>query len=340
MKLKPAEAARYFAKPDPDKMGVLIYGTDAMRVALKRQELIENLLGPTYEQDMRLTRMTAGDLKSDPTRLLDAIKEIGFFPGPRAVFVEDMTDLAGKDLGKSLDEWVPGDAAVIITGGNMKPTGALRKYFETHPSAYAVGIYDDPPTREEIQAELGKKGLTNIDREAMTDIEGLSRTLDPGDFRQTMEKLSLYKLGDPAPVSPADVLACAPATTEAELDDVLHATAEGRAGDLGPLLTKLEAQGLEPVRLAIAMTMHFRTLHMAASDPEGPGKGIFRARPPVHFKSRDRMIRQAGRWGVNKLESALDMIVDADLTLRSASKAPGMALMERTLIRLAYMAGR
>ena len=34
------------------------------------------------------------------------------------------------------------------------------------------------------------------------------------------------------------------------------------------------------------------------------------------------------------------MRIEADLTLRSASKAPQMALIERTLIRLAYMAGR
>ncbi|MBL6427525.1 MAG: DNA polymerase III subunit delta [Maritimibacter sp.] len=340
MKLKPAEANRHFAKPAPDTTGTLIYGTDAMRVALKRQDLLKNLLGEGAEEEMRLTRMLAGDLRADPAALSDAIKAQGFFPGPRAVFVEDATDVHGDKITQALDDWQPGDAHVVVTGGNLKPTGKLRKYFEKHPSAFAIGIYDDPMSRDEIQDELRKAGLNQIDPEAMRDLEALARSLDPGDFRQTVEKLSLYKLGDPSLLTPDDVDACAPASTEAVLDDLLHATAEGRAPELGPLLTRLEAQGIAPTRLAIATTNHFRTLHMAASDPEGPNKGIFRARPPVHFKSRDRMTRQASRWGAAKLETALDMIIEADLTLRSTSKAPQMALIERTLIRLAFMAAR
>jgi DNA polymerase-3 subunit delta len=340
MKLKTHEANRHFAKPAPDTTGTLIFGTDAMRVALKRQDLLKNLLGESAEEEMRLTRMLAGELRQDPAALSDAVKAQGFFPGPRAVFVEDATDALADKIIPALEDWQSGDAHVVVTAGNLKPTGKLRKYFEKHPSAFAVGIYDDPMSRDEIQAELSKAGLNNVDGEAMRDLEALARALDPGDFRQTVEKLSLYKLGDPSTVTPDDVQACAPASTEAVLDDLLHATAEGRAPELGPLLSRLEAQGIAPTRLAIATTNHFRTLHMAASDPEGPNKGIFRARPPVHFKSRDRMTRQASRWGASKLETALDMIIEADLTLRSTSKAPQMALIERTLIRLAFMAAR
>jgi DNA polymerase-3 subunit delta len=40
---------------------------------------------------------------------------------------------------------------------------------------------------------------------------------------------------------------------------------------------------------------------------------------------------------VRALEGAVSVLVETDLTLRSASKAPGMALMERALIRIAMM---
>lgn len=143
---------------------------------------------------------------------------------------------------------------MIITAGNLKPTSSLRKFFEKHPNAYAAGIYDDPPSRDEIQAELARAGLTQIDPEAMNDLTGLSRSLDPGDFRQTLEKIALYKLSDPSPplTPPADVEAMAPpASTEAELDDLIHVVAEGRAGEIGPLLAKLAAQA--PSRSACAL---------------------------------------------------------------------------------------
>ena len=52
MKLSPREAEGYFAKPDTDKAGLLIYGADAMRVALKRQQVLAALLGPGAEEEM------------------------------------------------------------------------------------------------------------------------------------------------------------------------------------------------------------------------------------------------------------------------------------------------
>ncbi len=340
MKLAPRDAARYFAKPDPTRAGVLIFGQDAMRVALKRQELIANLIGPGGEEEMRLSRLQAGDLRKDPAMLSDAVKSQGFFPGPRVAFVEDATETTAPVITAALSDWQEGDAQIVVTAGNLKPRGALRKLFELHPNAFAVGIYDDPPTRDEIEADLKRAGVKDISPEAMTDLAGLSRELDPGDFRQTMEKLGLYKLGDPSPVIPDDVLAVSPTSTEAGLDDLLHATAEGRSGEIGPVLARLQAQGADPVGMCIAATRHFRALHAASADPGGPGQGINRLRPPVHFKSRDRMVRQAQHWGLSRLEQALEILVDTDLTLRSAQKAPVMALMERTLIRLAMLGGR
>lgn len=91
MKLSPRDADAYFARPDAAKAGILIYGGDAMRVALKRQQILTALLGPAAEEEMRLSRMSGSDLRGDPAQVLDAVKAVGFFPGPRAVFVEEAT---------------------------------------------------------------------------------------------------------------------------------------------------------------------------------------------------------------------------------------------------------
>ncbi|WP_347311998.1 DNA polymerase III subunit delta [Defluviimonas sp. SAOS-178_SWC] len=337
MKLAGAAATRFFTKPEPDRAGLLIFGADAMRVALKRQEVIAALIGPDGEAEMRLTRIPGGDLRKDPALVDDAMRAQGFFPGPRVAFVEDAGDAAAPVLKGALAGWTPGDAMLVVTAGNLGKSSALRKAFEDHPNAYAVGIYDDPPSREEIEATLTKAGLKEIGREAMTDLLALARDLDPGDFRQTVEKIALYKFGDATPLTPADVAACAPATIEAEVDDVLHAVAEARSGDVGPLMRRLEGQGVNPVTLSIAAMRHFRTLHVAASAPGGPSEGIARMRPPVFGPRRDRMLRQAQSWGMHRLETALGILTDTDLTLRSASRAPAMAVMERALIRLAML---
>ncbi|WP_460273097.1 DNA polymerase III subunit delta [Celeribacter sp. ULVN23_4] len=340
MKLAARDAISYFAKPDPGKAGVLLYGPDAMRIALRRQEVIEGLIGKQGEEEMRLTRIAGGELRKDKTLLLDAIKEQGFFPGPRVAFVEDATDQVSETVKDALFDWREGDAQIVVTAGSLKASSKLRKLFEGHPSAYAIAIYADPPSRAEIEATLNKAGVKNISREAMTDIEALARVLDPGDFRQTLDKLSLYKFEDDSPVTSEDIQNCAPATTEAEVDDVLNVVAEGRANELGPLMVKIAGQGIDPVALSIFTMRHFRSLHAAASHPSGASAGIAAARPPIFGPRRDRMTRQASNWGMFKLETALGILTDTDLTLRSSSRAPTMAVMERTLLRLAMLAQR
>ncbi len=333
MILKGAEAARYCARPDPARAGLLIFGADPMRVALKRQEAIAALIGPGGEAEMRLTRMSGGDLRRDGSLLLDAIKAVGFFPGPRVAFLEDATDGLADPVATALADWKPGDAVIVVTAGGLTGKSALKTLFEKHPKAVSIGLYDDPPGREEIEEALRKAGLADIGREAMADLTTLARALDPGDFRQTLEKIALYKWGDATPLTPADVAAMAPATIEAEVDDLIDAVAEARAPAIGPLFRRLEGQGVLPVTICIGALRHFRVLHAAATDPQGPAVGIQRAR--VNFKQKDAMGRQAGQWGVRALEAAVSVLLETDLTLRSASRAPGMALMERALIRIA-----
>ena len=92
MKLSTRDASAYFGKPDSDATGLLIYGSDAMRVALKRQQFLAALLGQSAEEEMRLSRINANELRKDPAMLLDAVKAVGFFPGPRAAFVEEASE--------------------------------------------------------------------------------------------------------------------------------------------------------------------------------------------------------------------------------------------------------
>ena len=341
MKLTGRDASRYFSKPDSKRTGLLIYSADAMRVALKRQEVIAALIGPDGESEMRLTRIPGAELRKDPAILLDAIKAISFFPGPRVAFVEDATDTHAKAISNALLDWAPGDAQIIVSAGQLKASSRLRKAFEGHSNAYAIGLYDDPPSREEIEAELRRSGLNEISNDAMTDLTNLSKELSPGDFRQTLEKLALYKLNDKSAADSDDVAACAPATTDAALDDVLNIVAEARSGEIAPVLAKLQAQGVNAVFLCISATRHFRALYTAASDPSGAAHGISRMRPPIFGKRRDRMLRQAQSWGAPKLENALTILTDTDLQLRSAAQhAPAMALVERMLIRLAMLGRR
>jgi DNA polymerase III subunit delta len=333
MILKGVEAVRYFAKPDPGRAGLLIFGADAMRVALRRAEVIAALIGPDGGAEMRLTRMSGADLRKEPALLQDATKAIGFFPGPRVAFVEDATDTLAPLIEAALRDWRAGDAQIVVTAGGLTAKSALKTLFEKHPYAFSAGLYDDPPSRAEIDDALSKAGLHDIDPAASADLHMLARVLDPGDFRQMIDKVALYKWGDTTPLMADEVAALAPATIEAEVEEVVNATADQRIADISPLIRRLEAQGMAPVTICIRALQHFRVLHGAATDPSG--QAMMRAR--VNFKAKEAMGRQATNWGARRIEDALAALIDCDLTLRSTSRAPTMALMERTLMRLASM---
>lgn len=338
MKLNARDARAFFSKPDATRTGLLIYGPDAMRVAMRRQEVIAALVGPQGEEEMRLTRIPASELRKDKALLMDAMTAQGFFPGQRVAFVEEANDTVFPSVEAAITNWQQGDAFIVVSAGQLKPASKLRKLFEGHNNSYATAIYADPPGRDEIEETLKKAGIHDISGDAMSVLMDLGRTLDPGDFRQTVEKVALYKHGDSTPVSSEDVANCAPLTSEAAIDDALDIVAEGRFGEIGPILTKLEAQGIQPVRLCIGANQHFRKLFAAASDPGGPEAGLARARPPVPYMRKDRLARQARGWGAAKLEQALKLLTDTDLQLRSAQPVPQMALVERAMIRLAMMA--
>ena len=340
MKMAGTGAQGYLRKPDPSHSGLLIFGADAMRVATARQTAIAALVGPQGEEEMRLTRIPAADLRKDLAILDDAIKAQGFFPGHRVAFVEDATDGLAKALTAALLDWQLGDAQIVVTAAQLTAKSALRKAFEGHGSAVAIGIYDDPPNRDDILNALKSAGLAAPSRDIMDGLMELAQTVEPGDFRQTVEKVGLYKLGDDALLTMEDVLACAPQSAEVDVDDVLDVVTQGQAQALRPVLRNLYAQGVTPVTLCIGATRHFKRLHAVASDPGGANAGIGRLRPPVFGPRRDKIVRQASAWGRDRLERALTALTDVDLQLRSSDSAPQNALMERTLIRLAMMARR
>ena len=331
MKLSGRDAEKLLARPDPGKAGLLIFGEDAMRVALKRQDYLKALLGPQAEEEMRLTRLPAGELRRDPAQLVDAVKAVGFFPGARAVLVEEVTELAAPALLAALADWQPGDAQIVATGRALKKTSKLRKAFEADRNAFALEIFDDPLDAAQIDRLLAEAALSPSP-EARAALVDLARGLDPGDFRQTVEKLSLYKLGDDTPLDLEDLAACAPNSVEADLEDILNVVAEARPAEIGPLMSRLQGQGVAAVTLTIQAMRHFRTLYRIAANPGAPVWGV---------RDRARVQRQARDWGAARLQTALGVLTDTDLTLRSAGqRAPALALVERAFIRLAMLGAR
>lgn len=340
MKLSGADNARRLAaKPEPDLAGILLYGPDPMLVSLVRQDVVLQLIGPEGEAEMRLDRVAAAELRKEGGALSDALRAQSFFPGPRVVLLDGGSDTIAEPVLQALADHRPGDAVLVLTAGQLAARSALRKAFEAHRSAYAAALYPDPPGRAEIEARLARAGIA-ARPDAVDVLLSLGAEQDPGAFAQTLGALALYLHDADAPASADDVAAVAPDAGEGDIDALIHSAAEGDAAAIGPQIKRLAASGTAPVALAIAASRHFRALHAAASASDGADAGLSRLRPPVFGPRRSRMAAQARRLGQPVIEKALMLLTDTDLALRSSRPVPGLALVERALIRIAMLAGR
>ena len=336
MKLSGRNLASFFEAPPKGVMGVLIYGNDSIRVASKREKLIHAILGPNADDEMRLVRISRENLKKSPEQAIDLCKTQGFFPGQRALLIEDANETVTDIIIKAFDVWNNGDAALIVTAGSLKPTSKLRKFFEEHQNTFSAPIYDNPITRAEIENMISKAGLKNITQDSFNYISEIASQLEPGDFKQTIEKLALYKLNDETPLINNDISQCIPISNEAQIEEVLTVVLSGNHSKISQIVNRLRSQGVLPVTLIIAATRHFKILFSITSNPKGPSTGAAALRPPVYGSRKESLINQAQKWGPEKIKNAITSITETDLQLRSQNQqAPQMALVERLFIRLA-----
>ena len=338
MKLTNRDIASFFKSPPKGITGVLIHGSNPMRVSDKREQFIKSLLGFSADEEMRLTRISRENLKKAPEQAVDLCKARGFFPGERALLIEEANETISDIIIKAVEAWKDGDATIVVTAGSLKPSSSLRKFFELKKNTYSVPIYDNPMTKFEVEKIIAKSGLKNVTQDGFAQLVLVASQLQPGDFKQTVEKLALYKLNDEKPVTFQDIINCAPVSNEAGIDEVLNVILAGNELKISQILSRLSSQGTLPVTLIIAATRHFKALFSIISNPGGTNAGATALRPPIFGPRKESLINQAQKWGPIKIKKAIKILTATDLQLRSSNQqVPQIALVERLFIRIAML---
>ena len=193
-------------------------------------------------------------------------------------------------------------------------------------------------TKFEVEKIISESGLQNVTQDGFAQLILLASQLQPGDFKQTVDKLALYKLNDKTPVTYQDIISCAPISKEADIDEVLNVVLAGNEFKVSQILGRLSSQGTLPVTLIIAATRHFKSLFSIISNPGGANAGATALRPPIFGPRKEVLKNQAKKWGPVKIKTAIKILTASDLQLRSANqKAPQMALVERLFIKIAML---
>src|SRR5690606_4123159 len=128
MQVKPQQADALVKSPPAALRALLLYGPDGGLVRERARSARVAVLGAA-DDPFRLTELTGGNLKDDPTRLADEAAALSFTGGRRVVSLRDVGEAQLGTIQAFLKE-LPGDALVIVEAGDLPKRSALVKAFE------------------------------------------------------------------------------------------------------------------------------------------------------------------------------------------------------------------
>ena len=187
MKLTGQNAINYCMSPKPAP-AILLHGEPNSKIMRKYESIKEKLLGKNAANEMRITELSGAELRKDKTLVFDAIKAIGFFPGPRLVFVKNGTDSLSDIANEIISDYQNGDTLLIVTANRLNTRSKLRKLFESSKTAISIGVYPDPLTTQEIELAIKMSGIQNIGTDAKKNLEHLAKSVELGEFETNFRK--------------------------------------------------------------------------------------------------------------------------------------------------------
>jgi DNA polymerase-3 subunit delta len=337
VKIAAARADGFVRAPDPAMRAVLVYGPDG-GLARERADRLAGTVVPDLRDPFRVAELNPAMLKDDPARLADEAAALALTGGRRVVLLREAGDGITAILERFLAAPV-GDALVVVEAGELGPRSSLRKLFEGAANAAALACYadDGASIAGVIREELNAAGLS-ADPDATAYLVahlGSDRRLT----RAELAKLILYMGAAGGRIGLAEASACIGDGAALSLDDLALAVADGDQNGVQRLLDRLT--GAQPITILRAVARHFQRLHLAAG-MVAQGRSVDQAvgalKPPVIFKVADRVKRQVGRWPLDRLGRALDMLIEAEVDCKTTGM-PTQSITARALMQVARAAG-
>ena len=337
MKVAARDADRFAASPPKALKAVLVFGPDAGLVQERAEKLMKSVVADLSDA-FNVADLSEAVLESDPARLADEAAALSMMGGRRVVRVRG----AGNGLAPLFETFLadqPGDALVVVEAGDLAKSAALRKLFEDDEAAAALPCYADTNAslEELVREALRAQGLS-IAPDALED--AVSRLgSDRGVSRRELEKLALYCKGQKS-VSLEDVRAVMGDEAEARSEEASDAAGGGDFARLDLALERLWTADMAPAMVIRGALGHFQRLALVKEKTmrgEDVTQAMKQLRPPVHFLRENSFKAQLRVWSGEKLNDALDMLLEAE-TLSRTTGVPNEAVCGRALMNIAAMA--
>jgi len=335
--VKGASIERMLSRPPKDLVAALIFGPDQGLVRERAETLIRSIV-PDLKDPFLIADLDDGVLAADPARLFDEAAAIAMLGGRRVVRVRG----AGNSLAKLFEEFLEtpaGDALIVVEGGDLAKSAAMRRVFEAADNAAAIACYGDTARDlpDVVRSTLKAEGLS-IAGEAL-EYAAARLGSDRGVTRRELEKLALYAHGQEQ-VTLDDVRAVLGDEAEVRSEEALDAAGEGALKRLDVALERLWLAASSPVGIVRMAMAHFQRLALVRAEMdkgETADGGMRKLRPPVHFMRAASFKLQLANWDSQRLADALDLLLETEALCKTTGVTPE-TVTARALFNIAALA--
>ena len=346
MKLTGARIEGWLKSPPDTALGALVYGADRGLVR-ERVDVLARRFVADPDDAFAVTRLTTDDLSEDPARLADAMSAMSLLGDASLVVFRLDHERQGKAISELIRRFdaEPHLAAsrLIIEGGEMKTSSAIRKAVEASSHFAALPCYPDGArdVAAILTATLEENGLSIRPDALGVWMERLDS--DRALIRSEAEKMVLYMgPGSGATVGIEDVEANTAGAQGATLDEIVTAVMSGEPARADAAYQRAVAGKVSPMAILISLQRHIlRLSEIASKTAQGMGEAAaFRSmRPPVWASQTGSYSAQLRRWSRGALANALSQSLEVEIRAKTAG-APVDALVSRFALALADFAAK
>lgn len=287
--------------------------------------------------DSERVDLDAAALKRDPGRLADEAASLSLFGEAPLIRAAPIGEESLEAVTLLLDAERTGSPAIAVAPG-VKASGKLVSLANGHPRALSIACY--PPGAADLDRVVG----TMLTDAGLRAAPGLARRLaeaasgDRSLIAREVEKLALFL--DAAADRPRDagteaLDAIGADDGETALGEAVEALVDGRPGELGTALARLDAGAASPIPWLRAVQRRLVALGdmRAAVDRGEPVEAVMK-RHRIFFRDEARTAQELRRWSPARVAAALDRVRSAEREAVRADNA-GAVPAERMAVEIA-----
>ncbi len=335
MKILPRDIASLFGKPNKKFFAYLLHGMDAGLIDERAKELAL-LFSDNLNDPFSVTRLTGKEVQVDPALLADALNALTLVGKMRVVLLSGtVTELVSAI--KSNIEYLHSECRLIVSAKDSTNKHSLVTLCDKHPNIASVACY---PDEGEKRKKLIYETLSQNDIDISSHlIEYISNKLgnDRSINRNEIEKITLYAAKTKS-INKEEIDFVLGDNSLPILDKLIDNVFKGKTETIGPLLTKIRAEGIQPVAITRYFQSHVKILiTISAQKQKGltVQTAVNNIRPPIYFKRKQSVIDHSKIFSMKGCSSLMERFMQLEGQCKMGSNPNPYSLIGQSLLGVA-----